>query len=265
MRLLQLLLRQGAPTSDVLGERAQIGLACAAGRVNVGGLDSWLALVEQPPRTDEAPETAGHSQDVPQRFARARERTREPRGATNAGVFGRAVLFPADLSCVSRRWRRPRLARQSPRRVCALGCTSPRRTLTDIAAVQGGQRLVRPEGARELTPRSYGRLRRPALGGSRRHGEGSMSDRARRSRRGHVNRTSLQTRRPRGDDSGPATSLERRLTWCRRNRSTRSGGIAAARRAVRRSRHGSAEACAGRSARSSSWCARGAGWRTCRR
>ena len=49
-------LRHGAATRGVLVERAQIGLACAAGRVNVGGLDSWLALVEQPPRTDEAPE-----------------------------------------------------------------------------------------------------------------------------------------------------------------------------------------------------------------
>ena len=148
MPLLQLLLRQGAPTSDVLGERAQIGLACAAGRVNVGGLDSWLALVEQPPRTDEAPETAGHSQDVPERFARALEKTREPRGATNAGVLGRRLLFPADLSCVSRRWRRPRVARQSPRCVCALGRTSRRRTLTDIAAVKVVRRLVHREGAR---------------------------------------------------------------------------------------------------------------------
>ncbi len=86
MPLLWLLLRHGAPTRDVFGELVQIGLACAAGRVNVGGLDSWLALVEQPPRTDEAPETAGHSQDVPERFAPALEKTREPRGATNAGV-----------------------------------------------------------------------------------------------------------------------------------------------------------------------------------
>ena len=62
----------------VLGERAQIGLACAAGRVNVGGLDSWLAPVEQPPRIDEAPETAGHSQDVPERFAPALEKTKKP-------------------------------------------------------------------------------------------------------------------------------------------------------------------------------------------
>ena len=89
MPLLQLLLRHGAPTCGVLGERAQIGLACAAGRVNVGGLDSWLALVEQPPRTDEAPETAGHSQDVPERFAQALEKTKEPHRATNAGVLGR--------------------------------------------------------------------------------------------------------------------------------------------------------------------------------
>ena len=182
MPLLQLLLRHGAPTRGVLGERAQIGLACAAGRVNVSGLDSWLALVEQPPRTDEAPETAGHSQDVPERFARALEKTREPRRATNAGVLGRCLLCPADLSCVSRRWRRPRLARQSPRRVCALGRTSPRRTLTDGAAVKVRQRLGPSRtSAGELTPRSCGRLRRPALGGSRRHGEEvPWPDRARR-------------------------------------------------------------------------------------
>jgi len=43
--LLQLLWRHDGPGSGVLGERAQIGLACAAGRVNVDGLDSWLALV----------------------------------------------------------------------------------------------------------------------------------------------------------------------------------------------------------------------------
>jgi hypothetical protein len=70
-----------------------IGVAYAAGRVTVGGLDSWLALVEQLPRTDEAPETAGHSQDVPERFARALEKSSEPRGATNAGVWTR-VLSP---------------------------------------------------------------------------------------------------------------------------------------------------------------------------
>ena len=69
-------LRHGAPTRGVLGERAQIGLACAAGRVNVSGLDSWLALVEQPPRTDEAPET----QDIARTFPRGSPRRSRRQG-----------------------------------------------------------------------------------------------------------------------------------------------------------------------------------------
>ena len=183
MPLLQLLLRQGAPTSDVLGERAQIGLACAAGRVNVGGLDSWLALVEQPPRTDEAPETAGHSQDVPERFARALEKTREPRGATNARVLWtspvvlrRSVLRVSSMalssSCPSES--APRL-RSRPHQPASHAHRHRRR--------QGGQRLVRPEGARASS-----RVARTGgfvglrWAGSRRHGEGSMPDRARRRR-----------------------------------------------------------------------------------
>ena len=141
-------LRHGAATRGVLGERAQIGLACAAGRVNVGGLDSWLALVEQPPRTDEAPETAGHSQDVPERFARALRRQGNRAEPRTPGVLGRACLSLRDLSCVSRRWRLPRLARQSPGRVCALGSHQPASDAHLQRRRQGGQRLVRPEGAR---------------------------------------------------------------------------------------------------------------------
>src|SRR5437764_1502798 len=63
------------PNPSHPGERAQIGLACAAGRVNVRGLDSWLALVEQPPRTDEAPETQDIARTFPLRSGQALEMT----------------------------------------------------------------------------------------------------------------------------------------------------------------------------------------------
>jgi hypothetical protein len=51
------------------------GFASAAERVNVSGLDSWLALVEQPPRTDEDPETQNIARAFPQRSGQAFEMT----------------------------------------------------------------------------------------------------------------------------------------------------------------------------------------------
>ncbi|MEO9117554.1 MAG: hypothetical protein ABI355_00355 [Solirubrobacteraceae bacterium] len=51
-------------------------------------------------------------------------------------AFLDVAVVPADLSCASRRFRRPRLARQSPRRVPLSARTSRRRTLTDSAAVK---------------------------------------------------------------------------------------------------------------------------------
>ena len=149
MPLLRLLLRHGTPTCDVLGERAQIGLACAAGRVNVGGLDSWLALVEQPPRTDEAPETAGHSQDVPERFARALEKTgdrAEPRTSarSNAPVVPRPIC-PACLVDGAFLVLPVRL-----RAASALSAEQAASHAHRQRHRQGGQRLVRPEGARRV-------------------------------------------------------------------------------------------------------------------
>ena len=169
MPLLQLLVRHGAPTPDVLGERAQIGLACAAGRVNVGGLDSWLALVEQPPRTDEAPETAGHSQDVPERFARALQKTREPSGATNAGVLGLTCCSPPICpACLV-----DGAFLVLPVRVRAASALSAEEAASHAHRQrrrQGGQRLARSQGARRAhaLARTGGfvGLRWPGLGGT---------------------------------------------------------------------------------------------------
>ena len=212
MPLLQLLLRHGVPTRGVLGERAQIGLACAAGRVNVGGLDSWLALVEQPPRTDEAPETAGHSQDVPERFARALEKTREPRGATNAGVSRTYAVVPPPICSACQvdgvvlvlpvRVRAAFALSAAPARV-ARSPTSPPSRWSAAGPSRRCAGELTASLVREASSACAGRV--PAAR-RRVHARPSPT-----SRRGHVNRTSLQTRRPRGDDSGPATSLERRL------------------------------------------------------
>jgi hypothetical protein len=72
----ELLLRHAAGTRHALGHRAQIRLASAAGRVSVSGLDSWLALAEQPPRTDEDSEMQDIARTFPLRSARALEKTR---------------------------------------------------------------------------------------------------------------------------------------------------------------------------------------------
>jgi hypothetical protein len=115
---------------------AQIGLACAAGRVNVGGLDSWLALVEQPPRTDEAPRPQEIARTFPRgspgRSRRQGNRAEPERSCawTCPVVLRRSVLRVSSMalssSCPSES--APRLrSRPSPSR---------RRTLTDIAAVK---------------------------------------------------------------------------------------------------------------------------------
>lgn len=64
-----------ARTRYALGQPAQIGLACAAERVTVSGLDSRLALVERPPRNDEDPEARDIARTFPQRSGQALEMT----------------------------------------------------------------------------------------------------------------------------------------------------------------------------------------------
>jgi hypothetical protein len=73
---LQLPVTRRGWTRYALGKRAQIGLAYAARRVNVSGLYSWLALVEQPPRTDEDSETQDIARTFPLRSAQALETTK---------------------------------------------------------------------------------------------------------------------------------------------------------------------------------------------
>ena len=90
--------RLGAPNVDRLARRndtalplpsetkspgvlAVIALVSAADGVSVVGLDSWLALVEQPPRTDEDPETQDIARTFPQIRPGARD-DNEPHRAT---------------------------------------------------------------------------------------------------------------------------------------------------------------------------------------
>ncbi len=140
-----------------LGELAQIGLACAAGRVNVGGLDSWLALVEQPPRTDEAPETAGHSQDVPKGFAQAFGKTRnrpEPRTPVCSDVLvvpRGSVLRVSSMA--------PSRSRQSESRAQFALSAAPARVARSPTSPPSRWPAAGPfrRCASEFTARSYGR------------------------------------------------------------------------------------------------------------
>ena len=186
-------------------------LACAAGRVNVRGLDLRLALIEQPPRRDEAP----RPQDIAKTFPKG-----SPGRLRNRG--NRAE--PRTLVCLD-------VPRCSPPicparlvdgvvlvlsfRVRATSALSPapsrRRTLTDIAAVKvvGGWSVPKVRASSSVARTGVFVGLRCAGPGSTARGHARPSPP--RSRRGHGNRTSPQTRRPRGEDSGPATSLERRL------------------------------------------------------
>jgi hypothetical protein len=145
------------PDRGVLGERAQIGLACAAGRVNISVLDLWLALVEQPPRTDEAP----RPQDIARTFPRGspwrsrRQRNRaEPRTLVCSDVFvvpRRSVLRVSSVapfsSCPSES--APRLRSRPHQPPAARSPTSP----PSRWSAAGPSRRC----AGELMPRSYGR------------------------------------------------------------------------------------------------------------
>ncbi len=185
MPLIQLLVRHGAPTRGAHGEMALIALECAAGRVSVGGLDSWLALVAQPPRTDEAPETAGHSQDVPQRFARANKGTMQ----SHAGVHGRACCSPPIG---------PAFSSVAPSSSCSSESAPRLRSRPDQAASdthrqcrrQGGQPLVVPK----VCARAHASLAREGSSGFAGRGPGGTAkdpcptepDVATRSRESHV-------------------------------------------------------------------------------
>ena len=102
--------------------------------------------------------------------------------------------------------------------VCALRLSSRRRLNRLVASLTDGCRRsvvprasTRRERAGEPHPGSDGELRWAALSEhpeSETRSDG-LTETRRRDDVGR-NRTSLQTRRPRGDDSGPATSLERR-------------------------------------------------------
>lgn len=200
----------GLRTRCALGRRAQIGLACAAGRVNVNGLDSWLARVEQPPRTDEDSET----QDIARTFLSGLSKR-----LRRQGTAGEACREPSEwLASFCRS-----LLSGSPAgllvalHVAVRTASELSASVTHVARSQTApvSRTSRP-GPQRRAGRAYVALGRRSFGSARsevptEREEVRWADRDPMSRRRRVTRTSLQTRRPRGDDSGPATSLERRL------------------------------------------------------